>query len=168
MEHVEIILDRMLATHWNEVADIYRQGIDTGIATFEKIVPAYEVWNESHIQECRSIVKKDDKVIGWAALSNVSSRCVYGGVAEVSVYVATANRGQGVGEVLLRNLIEQSEKIGYWTLQSGIFPENKGSIDLHLKTGFRIIGYREKIGQLEGIWKDNVLMERRSKKVGIN
>lgn len=167
MKHNEIILSKMLPGHWNQVAKIYRQGIETGMATFEKKVPSWEAWDGNHIKECRIIAKEVDKVIGWAALSNVSSRCVYGGVAEVSVYVGTANRGMGVGELLLKNLIDQSEKLGYWTLQSGIFPENKKSIELHQKAGFRIIGYREKIGQLDGVWKDNILMERRSKKVGL-
>jgi phosphinothricin acetyltransferase len=167
MKYDDIIPGEMLPEHWEEVADIYKQGIATGMATFERNVPSWESWDGNHMKECRSIVKKADKVIGWAALSNVSSRCVYGGVAEVSVYVATANRGQGIGEILLRNLIDQSEKTGIWTLQSGIFPENTGSIDLHAKAGFRKIGYREKIGQLEGVWKDNILMERRSKKVGL-
>ena len=167
MKHDDIILSEMLPAHWNKVADIYRQGIATGMATFEKEVPSWESWDKNHIKECRSIATIADRIVGWAALSNVSSRCVYGGVAEVSVYVAKAVRGKGIGEMLLRRLIDQSEEIGYWTLQSGIFPENKGSIELHQKTGFRIIGFREKIGQLDGVWKDNILMERRSKKVGL-
>lgn len=167
MKHNEIILSEMLPGHWHDVAEIYRQGIESGMATFEKNVPSWEAWDGNHIEECRSIAKIGDNVIGWAALSNVSSRCVYGGVAEVSVYVALTNRGQGVGEMLLKNLIHQSEKAGYWTLQSGIFPENSGSLELHYKAGFRKIGYREKIGQLDGVWKDNILMERRSKKVGL-
>ena len=167
MKHDDIILGEMLPEHWEEVADIYKQGIATGMATFERNVPSWESWDKNHMKECRSIAKKADKVIGWAALSNVSSRCVYGGVAEVSVYVATVNQGQGIGKILLRNLIDQSEKAGIWTLQSGIFPENEGSIELHSKAGFRKIGFREKIGQLEGVWKDNILMERRSKKVGL-
>jgi len=167
MKYDDILLGEMLPEHWKEVAAIYKQGIATGMATFEMSVPSWDSWDGNHMKECRSIAKKGDKVIGWAALSNVSSRCVYGGVAEVSVYVATENRGQGIGEILLRNLIDQSEKTGIWTLQSGIFPENKGSIELHAKAGFRKIGYRERIGQLEGEWRDNILMERRSKKVGL-
>jgi len=167
MEHTEIIITKMLPGHWNAVADIYKQGIATGMATFEKDIPSWDAWNANHIEKCRSVALIRENIIGWAALSTVSSRCVYGGVGEVSVYVGTANRGKGVGELLLRNLIDQSEKLGYWTLQSGIFPENKKSIELHQKAGFRIIGYREKIGQLDGVWKDNILMERRSKITGL-
>ena len=167
MKHTEIIITKMLPGHWNAVADIYKQGIATGMATFEKDIPSWDAWNANHIEKCRSVALIGKNIIGWAALSTVSSRCVYGGVGEVSVYVGTANRGKGVGELLLRNLIDQSEKLGYWTLQSGIFPENKKSIELHQKAGFRIIGYREKIGQLDGVWKDNILMERRSKITGL-
>lgn len=167
MKRVDIVITKMLPDHWNAVADIYKQGIATGMATFEKDVPSWDTWNANHIQTCRFIARSGDEVIGWAALSAVSSRCVYGGVAEVSVYVSASHRGRGIGEMLLRELIDQSEKSGYWTLQSGIFPENMKSIGLHQKTGFRIIGFREKIGQLDGLWKDNVLMERRSKKEGL-
>ena len=167
VKHTDIIISKMLPEHWNAVADIYKQGIATGMATFEKNIPSWDIWNINHIQKCRLIALIDNGIAGWAALSAVSSRCVYGGVGEVSVYVGAVNRGKGVGELLLRNLIDQSEKLGYWTLQSGIFPENKKSIDLHHKAGFRIIGYREKIGQLDEVWKDNILMERRSKKVGL-
>jgi len=167
MKHTDIIITKMLPDHWNAVADIYKQGIATGMATFEKDVPSWDTWDANHIGTCRFIARSGEEVVGWAALSAVSSRCVYGGVAEVSVYVSTAHRGRGVGEMLLRELIDQSEKLGYWTLQSGIFPENENSIHLHQKVGFRIIGFREKIGQLEGVWKNNVLMERRSKKEGL-
>jgi len=167
MKHTDIIITKMLQDHWNAVADIYKQGIATGIATFEKDIPNWDTWNANHIEKCRSVALIGKNIIGWAALSAVSSRCVYGGVAEVSVYVGAANRGMGVGALLLKNLIDQSEKLGYWTLQAGIFPENKKSIKLHQKAGFRTIGYREKIGQLDGVWKDNILMERRSKTVGL-
>jgi L-amino acid N-acyltransferase YncA len=167
MKRADIIISNMTPDHWNAVADIYKQGIATGMATFEKDVPSWDTWDTNHLQTCRFIARSGDEVIGWAALSAVSSRCVYGGVAEVSVYVSASHRGRRVGEMLLRELIDQSEKLGYWTLQSGIFPENKKSIALHQKTGFRIIGFREKIGQLDGVWKDNVLMERRSKKEGL-
>ena len=114
------------------------------------------------------MAKVGDKVLGWAALSPVSSRCVYGGVAEVSVYVSKNSRGLGIGERLMSELIKASEMEGYWTLQSGIFPENLSSIRLHEKAGFRRIGYRERIGKRDGVWKDNVLMERRSKIIGID
>lgn len=148
------------------VAHIYQEGIMTGVATFETSVPSWEDWDRSHLNFGRLCIQHDDKILGWAALSPVSSRCVYGGVAEVSVYVSADARGKGVGKTLLNALISASENNGIWTLQSGIFPENKASIALHEKCGFRIIGYRERIGQLHGRWHDNVILERRSKTVG--
>ena len=157
----------MYPTDWDSVAKIYEQGIATGYATFEKNVPSFEAWDNAHLSSCRLVAIENDTVIGWAALSAVSSRCVYGGVAEVSVYVAREHSGKGIGKMLMLHLIPQSEKEGIWTLQSGIFPENEGSIVLHKKVGFRYIGKREKVGQLDGIWKDNLLFERRSKIVGI-
>ena len=163
-----LLIKGMCESHWPEVAQIYKQGIVTGFATFEKEVPSYKQWSKNHLSNCSLVAFRDDKVIGWAALSAVSGRCVYGGVAEVSVYVAESDRGLGVGRLLMEELIASSEKKGFWTLQSGIFPENKGSIKLHEKVGFRFLGTREKIGLLDGIWKDNLLFERRSKIVGIN
>lgn len=158
----------MSEAHWPEVAQIYKQGIDTDFATFEKEIPSYEQWNRNHISSCRLVALRDDMVVGWAALSPVSGRCVYGGVAEVSVYVAEKARGLSIGKLLMEELITASEKEGFWTLQSGIFPENTASIKLHEKTEFRYLGKRERIGQLDGIWKDNLLFERRSEIVGIN
>ncbi len=157
----------MQPAHWNEVATIYREGIETGFSTFEKNIPSYEAWHAAHLIPCRLVAVSENKVLGWAALSPVSSRCVYGGVAEVSVYVGKECRGKGVGKLLMEALILASEAEGLWTLQSGIFPENKSSIDLHEKVGFRYIGKRERVGILDGIWKDNLLFERRSKTVGI-
>ena len=158
----------MLPKDWNDVAHIYKEGIATGIATFESEVPSFEQWDESHLKSCRLIAETNGTTIGWAALSAVSSRCVYGGVAEVSVYIRKRAWGKGVGKALLLQLIEESEKNGYWTLQSGIFPENENSIQLHKKVGFRYIGKREKVGKtVLGQWKDNLLFERRSTKVGI-
>ena len=164
MENIQIL--PMKGTDWPAVSGIYAEGIATGIATFEKVVPDFENWDKNHLSTCRLVAVKEQKVLGWAALSPVSGRCVYGGVAEVSVYIGKKFRGLGIGKLLLNNLIEQSETAGLWTLQAGIFPENKGSIKLHEKLGFRRIGHRERIGQLDGIWKDNVIFERRSKKVG--
>lgn len=152
---------------WRPVSEIYKEGILTGFATFETEVPSWDQWNSNHIASCRLVAVDGKRVNGWAALSAVSSRCVYGGVAEVSVYVAEQARGTGVGKALLRHLISASEKEGYWTLQSGIFPENKVSIKLHEQAGFRIVGIRERIGRRDGVWKDNVMMERRSKKTGV-
>ncbi len=158
----------MLPQDWEAVSSIYAEGISTGLATFEKDVPSYEVWDNSHLKACRTIVTNNETVLGWAALSPVSSRCVYGGVAEVSVYVDLNHAGKGIGEMLMQHLIEQSEKEGLWTLQSGIFPENGASIALHKKVGFRYIGKRERVGRIDGAWKDNLLFERRSKTVGID
>jgi len=156
----------MNVADWPLVAQVYKEGIETGIATFEQDIPGWEQWDQNHIKSCRLVARYDGQVLGWAALSPVSSRCVYGGVAEVSVYVANNARGKKIGEQLLRELIAKSKKQGYWTLQSGIFPENTASIGLHKKCGFRKIGFRERIGQLNGVWKDNILMEKRSEKTG--
>lgn len=157
----------MSEAHWPAVAQIYKQGVNTGFATFEKEIPTYEQWNKNHITNCRLVAIGNDKILGWAALSPVSGRCVYGGVAEVSIYIAETARGLGIGYLLMEELITSSEKEGFWTLQSGIFPENKASIKLHEKAGFRFLGRRERVGQLDGVWKDNVLFERRSKVVGV-
>lgn len=159
-------IDQMNADDWPMVAQIYQEGIETGIATFEQKIPRWEQWDEHHIRSCRLVARYDSHIVGWAALSSVSSRCVYGGVAEISIYVTANARGKKIGEQLLRKLIAESEKQGYWTLQSGIFPENVASIGLHKKCGFRKIGYRERIGRLNGIWKDNILMEKRSEQTG--
>jgi len=162
----EIVITELLPGHWTEVSDIYKDGIDTGMATFETDIPSWESWDKNHIRSCRLLAMIENKIVGWAALSPVSSRCVYGGVAEVSVYVDKEAWGKKIGEKLIRKIIMESEINGYWTLQSGVFPENIASIELHRKVGFREIGYREKVGQLEGIWKDNILWERRSKIIG--
>lgn len=151
-----------------KLVEIYSQGIATNIATFQNDLPIWKDWDKGHLNFCRISLYDNDKMIGWTALSPVSSRCVYSGVAEVSVYVATDARGKGVGQILLNELIKQSEANGIWTLQSGIFAENKPSIKLHENCGFRIVGYREKIGKKNGVWKDNILMERRSQVIGIN
>ena len=156
----------MLPAHWEEVKRIYEEGIATGNATFQTAAPAWEEWNDAHLQTCRLVAIDNDTVIGWAALTPVSGRCVYAGVAEVSVYVAAAVRGKGIGSLLLRALIKASEKNNLWTLQAGIFPENKSSIKMHEANGFRIIGTRERIGKMNGTWRDTVLLERRSKVVG--
>jgi len=152
--------------HYPDIAEIYRQGIETGMATFETSVPSWESWNENKLKHSRLIAFENNEALGWVALSKVSSRCVYEGVAEVSIYVSKNHRGKGVGKILMENLINESETHGIWTLQSGMFPENEATIALHKLFGFRIIGYREKIGKLGGIWRDSVLMERRSKIVG--
>lgn len=157
----------ILPQDYAQLAEIYKQGVETGIATFQNDIPDWESWDKSHLSKGRLGAFEGERMLGWAALTPVSSRCVYAGVAEVSIYIASGERGRGVGEMLLQQLITQSEQAGLWTLQSGIFPENKGSIRLHEKCGFRPIGYREKIGQKDGVWKDNIIMERRSKTVGV-
>ncbi|MFZ0913781.1 MAG: N-acetyltransferase family protein [Candidatus Korobacteraceae bacterium] len=157
----------MTKQHWDAVREIYGQGIATGNATFETSVPDWKEWDERHLQSCRLIARWDRKVLGWAALSRVSSRRVYEGVAEVSIYVADEARGHGVGGELLGAMVEASEQNGIWTLQAGILAENAVSISLHQRAGFRIVGTRERIGCMDGRWRDTVLMERRSTVVGV-
>jgi L-amino acid N-acyltransferase YncA len=153
---------KLSAEDWQQVKSIYEKGIDTGNATFQTGAPSWEDWNLSHLASCRIVIENDNKLIGWAALTPVSSRCVYAGVAEVSVYVDPEQSGKGIGFLLLNELVKQSEAEGIWTLQAGIFPENKASIRVHEKAGFRILGIREKIGKQNGIWRDTALLERRS------
>lgn len=153
--------------NFSAVVAIYQQGLATNIATFQNDLPQWDEWDKGHLAFCRISVYENNKMLGWTALTPVSGRCVYAGVAEVSVYIAEDERGKGIGKILLNELIKQSEANGIWTLQSGIFSENKSSITLHEKCGFRMVGYREKIGKKNGVWKDNVLMERRSKNIGI-
>jgi L-amino acid N-acyltransferase YncA len=157
----------LLPEHWPTVKAIYEQGIATGHATFQSSAPEWAEWDGAHLKHSRFVALEDVQVIGWAALTPVSGRCVYAGVAEVSVYIALEHRGKRIGETLLNALITESENNGLWTLQAGIFPENIPSLKIHEKTGFRIIGYREKIGQMHGVWRDTVLLERRSKTVAI-
>jgi phosphinothricin acetyltransferase len=157
----------MTADDWPEVREIYRQGIATGNATFEADVPDWEKWDSGHLPSCRLVARDDSGIVGWAALSPVSKRQVYAGVAEVSLYVAKTARGRGVGAALLQALITGSESDGIWTLQAGIFPENTASIALHKSCGFREVGTRQRVGKLGGRWRDTVLLERRSATVGV-
>jgi L-amino acid N-acyltransferase YncA len=157
----------MTEQDWQAVHEIYLQGIATGNATFEQSAPEWKEWDERHLPTCRLVASLAARVVGWAALSPVSSRCVYGGVAEVSIYVAEDARGHGVGRQLLAALVNASERNGIWTLQAGIFPENAASIHLHQQAGFRIVGIRERLGSMDGTWRDIVLMERRSAVVGV-
>lgn len=161
-----ILIEPMEAADWPRVRDIYLEGIATGHATFEIEAPSWEWWNAAHLPFARLVARHAGDIVGWAALSPVSQRCVYGGVAEVSVYVSSASRGAGLGRVLLCALIEASERNGIWTLQAGIFPENTASIALHLVSGFHEVGRRERIGKLNGVWRDTILLERRSKTIG--
>lgn len=156
----------LLPEHWEAVKKIYEEGIATGNATFQSVAPSWEEWNDSHAVKPRLVAVENGNVLGWAAITPVSGRCVYAGVGEVSVYVSTAARGKGIGKQLLQTLIEASEKENYWTLQSGIFPENKASIAIHESCGFRVVGTREKIGKMNGVWRDTVLLEKRSSLTG--
>ena len=153
----------MFAEDWPAVASIYQNGIATGIATFETKVPTYQNWSEAHLQECRLVAIYNKVVVGWAALSAVSKRPVYAGVAEVSIYLNNDYHRKGFGSKLLQALVLSSESEGFWALQSGIFPENQASIALHKKAGFRYLGKRERIAKNhQGEWTDNLLFERRS------
>jgi L-amino acid N-acyltransferase YncA len=163
---MDFIVEKMKVEDWGGVRSIYREGIATGNATFETDVPEWQEWDRRHLGDCRFVARREGQVVGWGALSPVSSRCVYAGVAEVSIYVAASARGEGIGKTLLRTLIEESERQGIWTLQAGVFPENEASIALHKAWGFREVGYREKIGQMNGHWRDVILLERRSEVVG--
>ena len=151
---------------WDQVKVIYSEGIQTGNATFETVVPEWEEWNGKHLEKCRLVAVRDKVILGWAALSPISARHAYSGVAEVSIYVKSSARNQGIGNSLLEKLILESEKAGIWTLQAGIFPENIESIRLHKSNGFREVGIREKIGKMHGQWRDVVLFERRSRIAG--
>lgn len=154
--------------HYQKVREIYEEGIATGHATFEKSVPEWVNWDQNHLPYGRIIAIIENKVVGWAALSPVSERCVYAGIAEVSIYITTKHRGKGIGDELLKALINESEKNNIWTLQAGIFPENIPSIKIHEQNGFRKVGIREKLGKMDDTWLDVLLFERRSKLVGIN
>jgi phosphinothricin acetyltransferase len=153
---------------FNSVKEIYQQGIDTGNATFQETAKSWLEWNNSMLPACRIVAVENNDIVGWAALSPVSSRSVYSGVAEVSVYVANESFGKGIGKTLLTHLIGESEANNIWMLQAGIFPENKASIALHEKCGFRVLGIRDKLGKMKGVWRDVVLMERRSSIIGVN
>ncbi|RTQ44881.1 N-acetyltransferase family protein [Hymenobacter gummosus] len=158
----------LMEAHWPAVSAIYAAGIATGNATFATTVPAWDEWHRGHLAHSRLVALDEaGQVLGWAALSPVSGRCVYGGVAEVSVYVAPAARGRGLGRELLLALITESEANSMWTLQAGIFPENEPSVRLHEAAGFRLVGRRERIGRMaDGRWRDTLLLERRSALVG--
>src|SRR5215218_9387086 len=153
-------IDRMKASDWEQVRSIYLEGIASGNSTFETQAPSWEKWDEAHLQIARLVMRDGDKVLGWAALSPVSKRSAYRGVAELTVYVTESARGQGVGRALLEALVEESEKNGIWTLQASIFPENSASVKLHLACGFREVGKRERIAMLNGVWRDTLLFER--------
>ena len=161
------IIDQMRTSDWDQVRSIYLEGIRSGHSTFETDAPTWENWNEGHLAVARLVARDGDLVLGWAALSPVSRRHVYRGVAELTVYVAGAARGRGLGRRLLEALIAESERNGIWTLQASIFPENVASVELHRRCGFREVGRRERIGVMNGVWRDTLLFERRSWSVGL-
>jgi L-amino acid N-acyltransferase YncA len=165
---MDITIESMQPADWPVVREIYAEGIATGNATFETNVPEWDAWDKNHLHDCRLVARDSGgRILAWAVLSPVSDRCVYAGVAESSIYVASSARGQGIGKVLLMALVEASERAGYWTLQTGIFPENVASIAVHKACGFREVGRRERVGQMNGVWRDVMLLERRSKIAGV-
>jgi len=165
MDADQITIESMAETDWRAVRAIYIEGIESKNATFEKSAPEWPTWNDAHLKTCRIVARSANVILGWAALSSVSTRHVYHGVAEVSIYVSACARGKKIGSRLLATLIERSEQNGIWTLQAGVFPENIPSIKLHKQNGFRVIGFREKVGCMDGNWRDVCLLERRSKVV---
>lgn len=165
---VDFIIDQLKASDWSQVRSIYLEGISTGHATFETEAPEWAMWDKNHLNFGRLVARIGKSVAGWAALGAVSSRPVYAGVAEVSVYVAASARGKGIGLVLLEALIAEAESNGVWTLQAGIFPENAASLAVHKSCGFRVVGRRERIGKLNGAWRDVLLLERRSRVAGVD
>jgi L-amino acid N-acyltransferase YncA len=158
----EITIDDMTAEDWPDVRRIYEEGIATRNATFETEAPPWEAWDRSHLAEPRLVARLEGLVAGWSALAPVSPRPIYRGVVEVSTYVGEDSRSRGVGHALLSAMIERSERTGIWTLQAGVFPENRASLALHLRCGFRTVGIHERIGEMNGVWRDVVLLERRS------
>lgn len=165
---MEYKIEAMETSDWEQVRDIYMEGIRTGLATFQTETPIWENWDKGHLTSCRLVARSSDKVLGWAVLSPTSSRSCYSGVVEVSIYIGEEFKGQGIGTALMTELILQSEENGIWTLYCAIIKENSASIAMHKKCGFREIGTREKIAKMSnGVWHDVVLMERRSKVVGV-
>ena len=162
----QVAIAALVPGDWDDVARIYAEGIASGLATFETDVPAWADWDRAHLAGHRLVARADGVTVGWAALAPVSARPVYAGVAEVSVYVAAEARGRGVGTALLTELVASSEAAGVWTLEAGILPENEASVRMHERCGFRVVGRRERLGRMRGVWCDVVLLERRSPVVG--
>ncbi len=162
----QVAIAALVPGDWDDVARIYAEGIASGLATFETDVPAWADWDRAHLAGHRLVARADGVTVGWAALAPVSARPVYAGVAEVSVYVAAEARGRGVGTALLTELVASSEAAGVWTLEAGILPENVASVRMHERCGFRVVGRRERLGRMRGVWRDVVLLERRSPVVG--
>jgi len=160
-------IEKLTEKHWPEVKAIYESGLATGNANFSHQVPDWDRWDANHVKNCRLVAEADGVVLGWAALTAIADNCVLAGVAEVSIYVAEGRRGKGIGRQLLAELVKSSEENNFWTLESRIFAENIASLKIHLDNGFRLIGTRERIGKLNGVWRDTLLLERRSVKIGL-
>ena len=154
-------------SHLNQVKTIYQEGLDTGMASFETEVPHWELFDQKFLLECRFVAIIDEKIVGWCALSRVSKRAVYQGVAEVTIYIAKESWNKNLGSILFEYLISESERKGFWTLQSSVFENNIASIKLHLNQGFRKVGYREKIAKRDSVWHNTILLERRSKTISL-
>lgn len=167
-ESCGITIEPMTPADWPAVQRIYADGIATGNATFETETPDWDTWDRNHLPACRLVARLNGAVVAWAALSAVSARACYAGVAEHSIYVDEAHRGRGIGKVLLAEFVKRTEQAGFWTLQSSIFPENHASIAIHLACGFRIMGRRKRVAMLNGVWQDTVMVERRSAVVGVD
>jgi L-amino acid N-acyltransferase YncA len=165
---LKLEIDKLRPNDWGRVRAIYLEGIATGQATFETEAPTWEQWDAGHLRTSRLVARKGEAILGWAALSRVSQRRAYAGVAEVSVYVGEDQRGAGIGRALLEALIAESERDGIWTLQAAVFPENAATIALHQRCGFREVGRRERISKLQGAWRDTILFERRSQRIGMD
>jgi phosphinothricin acetyltransferase len=163
-----ITISEMTADDFPAVQAIYAAGIETGQATFETEVPDWERWDTAHLSAARLVARDGAEIVGWAALSPVSGRIVYSGVAEVSVYVARNRSGLGIGTTLMGALVEASEAAGIWTLQSSVFRENGATMALHHRHGFRQVGFRERIARHRDVWRNTVILERRSEKVGVD
>lgn len=166
---MDILIGSLGAGDWPVCRGIYEEGIATGHATFETAAPDWPEWDAAHLADCRLAARDaSGRVIGWAALSPVSDRCAYGGVAEASIYVSAPARGQGVGGALMRALLDAADTAGIWTVQAGVLTENRGSLALADRAGFRVVGTRERLGKLDGRWRDVVLLERRSRVAGVD
>lgn len=163
-----VCISPMTPADWPAVRAIYEEGVATGNSTFETSAPEWPAWDAAHRPDCRLVARQDGRVVGWTALTPISSRLAYAGVAEDSIYVAAAARGRGVGRTLLMALVGASEAAGIWTLQAGIFPENAASLALHRACGFQVVGRRRHISCHQGVWRDFMLLERRSALVGLN